>query len=146
MNLTDKDSRPVKTPRGFIQGYNAQAVATQDQIVVAADLIQASPDGGQLAPMIRAARRELASAGGDDPRVVLADAGYWSATDIRRLRESGLTVLVPPDAHTRAEPNPRRRGGLYDDMRQRLASKDGHALYRRRMTSIEPIFGQIKHN
>src|SRR3954469_20035588 len=81
MNLTDLDSRPMKTPRGFIQGYNAQAVATQDQIVVAADLIQASPDGGQLAPMIRAARRELASAGGDDPRVVLADAGYWSATD-----------------------------------------------------------------
>jgi hypothetical protein len=35
MNLTDTDSRPVKTPRGFIQGYNAQAVATTDQIVVA---------------------------------------------------------------------------------------------------------------
>jgi len=146
MNLTDLDSRTVKTPRGFIQGYNAQAVATTDQIVVAVDVIQASADGGQLAPMIQAARHELAATDADDLRVVLADAGYWSAPDIRSLTDAGLTVLVPPDAHTRTAPNPRRVGGLYDDMRQRLASNDGRSLYRCRMTSIEPIFGQTKFN
>ena len=146
MNLTDLDSRPVKTPRGFIQGYNAQAVATTDQIVVAVDLIQVSADGGQLAPMIQATRRELAGVAADDPQIVLADAGYWSAPDIRRLTDSGLTVLIPPDAHTRTAPNPKRTGGLYDDMRQRLASEDGRATYRHRMTSIEPIFGQTKFN
>src|SRR3712207_8779077 len=32
INVTDPDSRNVKTPRGWVQGYNAQAVATEDQI------------------------------------------------------------------------------------------------------------------
>jgi hypothetical protein len=39
INLTDLDSRPVKGPRGFLQGYNAQAVATAGQIVIACDLV-----------------------------------------------------------------------------------------------------------
>jgi hypothetical protein len=29
INLTDPDSRNVKTPRGWVQGYNVQAVCTQ---------------------------------------------------------------------------------------------------------------------
>ena len=53
VNLTDRDSRPVKTPRGFIQGYNAQAVCTEGQIVIAAELQTGSPDAGLLEPMIR---------------------------------------------------------------------------------------------
>jgi hypothetical protein len=147
MNLTDLDSRPMKTPRGFIQGYNAQAVATTDQIVIAADVITRSADGGQLAPMITTARQELAAAGGPDgPEIVLADAGYWSAPDIRKLTGQGMTVLVPPDAHTRKAPNPSRTGGLYDEMRTRLDDDHGRALYRRRQTAIEPIFGQTKFN
>jgi transposase len=147
MNLTDLDSRPQMTPRGFIQGYNAQAVATEDQIVVAADLIPRSADGGQLAPMITTARRELAAAGSRGGlEIVLADAGYWSAPDICRLTGEGMTVLVPPDAHTRKAPNPSRAGGLYDEMRSRLDTDEGRALYRRRQTAIEPIFGQTKFN
>jgi transposase len=147
MNLTDLDSRPMKTPRGFIQGYNAQAVATEDQIVVAADLITRSADGGQLAPMVTTARQELAAAGGPDgPEIVLADAGYWSAPDIRRLTGEGMTVLVPPDAHTRKAPNRSRSGGLYDEMRSRLDTDEGREVYGRRQTAIEPIFGHTKFN
>jgi transposase len=146
MNLTDRDSRPMKTPRGFIQGYNAQAVATEDQIVVAVEVITRSADGGQLAPMITAATDALAVAGAGRPEVVLADAGYWSAPDIGTLTGHGLTVLVPPDAHTAAAPNRSRSGGLYDQMRDRLATDEGRRLYRRRQATIEPIFGHTKHN
>ena len=146
LNLTDRDSRPQKTPRGFIQGYNAQAVATADQIVVAADVICRSADGGQLEPMITAATGELAAGGAEAPEVVLADAGYWSAPDIRELTGRGMTVLVPPDAHTATTPNRSRSGGLYDQMRALLDTDDGRQLYRRRQTAIEPIFGHTKHN
>ena len=38
VNVTDPDSRNVKTPRGYMQGYNAQAVATEQQIVIAAEV------------------------------------------------------------------------------------------------------------
>jgi transposase len=147
VNLTDPDSRPVKTPRGFIQGYNAQAVAGDGQIVLAADVIAVSPDGGQLEPMIHAARRELEIAGVPArPGAVLADAGYWHGAQIRSLREQGITVLVPPDAHVADAPNPARRSGLYADMRARLQEPETAALYRRRQTLIEPIFGHTKHN
>src|SRR5215213_9367988 len=43
INLSDLDSRNVKTSRGWVQGYNAQAVATEDQIVIAAEVTVASP-------------------------------------------------------------------------------------------------------
>jgi hypothetical protein len=36
INLTDPDSRNVKASRGWVQGYNAQAVVTAGQIVIAA--------------------------------------------------------------------------------------------------------------
>jgi hypothetical protein len=84
VNLTDPDSRPVKTPRGFIQGYNAQAVATEGQIIIAADVTTGSADQGLLGPMIRAAREQLQVAGiQTGPEVVLADAGYWHGEDIQ---------------------------------------------------------------
>ena len=104
VNVTDPDSRSVRTPRGFIQGYNAQLVAADGQIIVAAEVTIGSPDQGQLAPMIGAARHELDAAGAEGPDTVLADAGYWRGRDIEQLIDDGYTVLVPPDAHTRSEP------------------------------------------
>jgi transposase len=146
VNVTDPDSRPVKTPRGFIQGYNAQLVAADGQIIVAADVTIGSADQGQLEPMVAAAQRELDAVGVPGPATVLADAGYWRNRQIQALTDARLTVLVPPDAHTRAEPLPSKRGGLYQRMRERLAAPDGAALYRRRMAMIEPIFGHTKAN
>ena len=147
VNLTDRDSRPVKTPRGFIQGYNAHAVATEDQIVIATEVTNRSADGGMLAPMIAAARAQLTEAGVAAPTAALADAGYWSASQITELMDSGLTVLVPPDGHTRTgPPATNTRGALAAQMRTRLTSEQGRALYRRRQTIIEPIFGHTKFN
>jgi hypothetical protein len=146
INVTDPDSRPVKTARGFIQGYNAQLVAADGQIIVAADVTTGSQDQGRLAPMVAAAQRELEAAGARGPDTVLADAGYWRNQQIQTLTDTGLTLLVPPDAHTRAEPLAGKRGGLYQRMRDRLAAPDGAALYRRRMAMIEPIFAHTKAN
>ena len=145
VNLTDPDSRPVKTPRGFIQGFNAQAVCTPEQVVIAAELRIGSPDAGLLEPMISAARAELAAAGVDEqPDVVLADAGYWSGPQIDRLTGEGLHVLVPPDGYARPEPMAGKRGGLYQHMRDKLDTDEGRRLYRRRQHMIEPIFAQTK--
>jgi transposase len=146
VNLTDRESGLVKTPRGFIQGYNAQAAVTADQIIIAAQITNASRDQGMLAPMIAAARRQLTTAGIDEAiETVLADAGYWTNSDIAELTGAGMTVLVPPDGNS-SQPNPQRRGGLYQQMRDRLADPDGRELYRRRQGMIEHVFGNTKHN
>jgi len=147
VNLTDRDSRPVKTPRGFIQGYNGHAVASEDQIVIAAELTNRCCDGGMLAPMIKAGCAELADAGIQPPTIALADAGYWSSGEIEQLTADGLTVLVPPDGHARTgPPATNKRGALAARMRARLTGQEGRDLYRRRQTMIEPIFGQTKFN
>jgi transposase len=148
MNVTDLDSRSVKTPRGFIQGYNAQAVATADQIIVAADVMVGGTDQGLLEPMIRAACDQLHAAIEIDIDVALADAGYWKTEQIENLWQDGIQALVPPDgqADSKDKGDPRRSGGLYDYMRRVLASDHGKTLYRQRGRTIEPIFGQTKHN
>jgi transposase len=102
INLTDPDSRNVKTLRGWVQGYNARAATTEGQIVVAAELTNSSADFGQIGPTVDAARRELLSAGiADMPQVVLADAGYWHQVQMQALAADGITVLIPPDANKR---------------------------------------------
>ncbi len=83
INVTDLDSRNVKTPRSYTQGYNVQAVVNEHQIVLAAEVTLSSPDFGQLEPMVSATRRELAQIGvSDTPGVAVADSGYWHEQQI----------------------------------------------------------------
>jgi hypothetical protein len=130
-----------------VQGYNAQAVVTAEQIIVAADISTESLDTANLQPMITSACHELEAAGvADAPGVVLADAGYWKNEAIEALTARGIQMLVAPDADRRKQPRPGRRGGLYDFMRRVLATDHGQQLYAQRQVLVEPVFGQIKHN
>jgi transposase len=147
INTTDPDSRVVKGLRGFIQGYNAQAVTNEHQIVIAAEVMTAAPDFGLLEPMLDAARRELDAVGIDDvPGVVLADAGYWHQHQMEHAVAEGMQVLIPPDTSKRKAPRPGWTGGYYAFMRRVLATDSGGGLYRRRQPMIEPVFGHTKHN
>jgi transposase len=147
LNVTDPDSRNLKTTRGWVQGYNAQAAVTAEQIVVAAEISVESLDTANLQPMVGAARQELEVASvTDKPGVVLADAGYWKNDAIEAIVNQGIQTLVAPDADRRKEPRPGRRGGLYDFTRRVLATDWGKELYLKRQGSAEPVFGQIKSN
>lgn len=129
-----------------MQGYNAQAVTTAEQIVVAAEVTVTSSDSTHLAPMITAACEELHAAGIKPPEVVVADAGYWNGAHIEHLVNQGIQTLVCPEALKRTTPRPGRDQGLYAFMRRVLESETGHALYKQRQAMIEPVFAHIKHN
>ena len=145
INITDPDSRPVKTARGFVQRYTAQAVATAEQIVIAADVISGGNERHRLQPMVTAAREELQRAGvTDTPEVALADAGYWNSPHIEQLAESGIRALVKPDADSRKSPTRARSGPLYEQMREVLAGEEARQLYRQRQAMIEPVFAHTK--
>jgi len=147
LNVTDPDSRNLKTTSGWVQGYNAQAAVTPEQIVVAAEISTESLDTANLQPMVETAGRELEAAGlSERPGVVLADAGYWRNDAIEAIVTQGIQTLVAPDADRRREPRPGRRGGLYDFTRRVLATEPGKALYLKRQGTVEPVFGQIKSN
>lgn len=143
---TDPDARRMKFGRNFVPAYNVQAVSTEGQIIVAAEITTEGVDFQQLDPMISAAERELEGAGVTErPGVVLADAGYWSNGHIDSLRERGMTPIVAPDT-TRSRPRKTRLGGPYDFMRRVIATESGGALYSQRQWMVEPVFAQIKAN
>lgn len=149
VNVTDPDSRLIHDKRmSKIQGYNAQAAVSCDgQIILAAELSARSPDFGQLAPMLDAALRDLKQAGVDQrPDTVLADTGYWHSEQTDQIVAAGTQVLIPPQSRTRETIRPGWDTGRYAFMRAVLDSPAGSALYHRRAQSIEPTFGQIKHN
>ena len=147
VNATDPDSRNVKTPRGYMQGYNAQAVCNEHQIVVAAEINADSPDFGHLEPMVSAAERELATASvSDTPEVVVADAGYWHHDQMDKLAGRGIKVLIPPDAGKRRGARPGWDGGRYAFMRRVLETDLGRELYGKRQVTVEPVFANTKFN
>jgi transposase len=147
INTTDPDSRLLKVTGGYVQGYNAQAAVSEEQIVLAAEISVESPDFGHLEPMVEATTGELAKAGvPESPEVVVADAGYWHHEQMDSLAANGVAVLIPPDAKKRRGARPGWQGGRYEWIRRVLATELGEQLYRKRSQTIEPMFGHTKHN
>jgi len=147
VNVTDPDSRRMKGNRRYIQGYNAQAVVNEQQIVLAAEVSTAASDFSHLRPMIEAALVELAQADTETPTVALADAQYWNEQHMDDVTAGhGIPVLIPPDSGKRNGERPGWTGGRYSFMRRVLATDLGKELYRKRQQSIEPVFGHTKHN
>jgi transposase len=150
-NTTDPDSRFMHTRRGSIQGYNAQAVTTLEQVIVAAELTQDANDLQQLDPMLAATTATLAAAGiPGRPGRLLADSGYWTIANLTQLPDAP-ELLIPPARHGRqgkprkdGKPTASRSDGLRAAMTAKLASDDGKACYAKRQQTIEPVFGQIK--
>jgi hypothetical protein len=148
VNITDPDSRVMRTVgQPTIQGYNAQAAVTAEQIIVAAEITTASSDFGHLERVFEAALRDLERAGvSERPGVVVADAGYWHKRQMENIVTGGTQVLIPPDSDLKEKPRAGWTGGLYDHMRRVLKTELGHAIYQQRKQTVEPVFGHTKHN
>jgi hypothetical protein len=148
VSVSDPDSQRMKANLGYVQGYNAQAVVDEGQIVVAAEVTNTPGDFSNLDPMICATLAELDRVGvADRPQVALADAQYWNEQHMDEVVASKhIQVLVRPDSSGRKAPRPGWTGGRYSWMRTVLAAEHGKGLYRKRMQMIEPVFAHTKHN
>ena len=154
-NTTDPASEIMKTRQGYVQGYNAQAVVTEDQYIVAAGLTTEANDQKQLHPMLEAAAANVGEAGVEKKiRTGLADAGYCSEKNMTGGSADGPELLVNTTKDwkrrkaLREEPPPRgripKRLTATERMERKLLTKRGAALYRKRAQTVEPVFGQIK--
>ncbi len=148
VNMTDPDSKRLKAREGYVQGYNAQAVVDESQIVLAAEVTNNNTDWSQLDPMVTATISELERAGiADQPETALADAQYWNEEHIDEvIANKHIQVLIPPDGSGSGKERAGWSGGRYSWMRYVLASTLGEQLYRKRMQTIEPVFGHTRHN
>lgn len=158
-NLTDPDSRIMKSRNGYVQGYNGQTVVTEEQIIIAAEVTNQENDYDQLHPMLKTARENLkAIAPWKTPKIetAIADAGYASDANFAAETPEGLELLIATRKHWKqrqeAAESPPLRGRipkrltLRQRMERKLLTKRGRALYKKRGQTVEAVFGQIKDN
>jgi len=153
-NVTDPESRIMKTASGWVQGYNCQAAVNAQQIVLAAEATQDHNDLGQLVPMINATVSAAAAAGIDQPPgLVLADAGYWSNDNATAAGPDRLIATTKDWKQRKAaaelgqtQGDPPEHASPADAMEHRLRTPEGAAAYATRSYTVEPVFGQAKEN
>jgi transposase len=146
-NLTDPESRMMKTRKGFVQGYNGQAmVDCSSQVIVAQDLRQDPVDWALLKPMLDRCEAQA----GARPAVCIMDGGYWSEANAALGDEKtrlyiavGSSATLEGRADNRIRKNASRKGAQAVKMRKRLATKAGREIYKQRSTTVEPVFGQM---
>ena len=155
-NTTDADSRIMKTRQGYVQGYNVQAIVSEDQIIVAVGVTQEANDVQQLKPMLKTMERSLEAAGITGcPRAALADAGYWSEANACSIPEGPeLLIATTKDWKQRKELKERgcprgripKKLSVRERMERKLLTKRGRSLYKMRSILVEPVLGQIKED
>ncbi len=148
-NFTDPDSRIMKdgATKEFVQAYNAQVVVdSQAQVIVVASVTQEANDKKQLVPMLE----QVEVLTGSKPQQATADAGYFSEKSVTDPRLKGIDLWVVPDRQKHGEEVPCGAGpppgeaGVADQMRHKLQTVEGQAVYKLRKAVVEPVFGQIK--
>jgi transposase len=153
INFTDPESRIMKVSnKGWDQCGNAQAVANEHQIILAADVTQQTNDVRQAVPMIDQTRANLQAAGVTGAiKSALGDAGYYSEQNAKDLKQRGIEAYLATERlkhHEKVASAPRGRipDGLSakQGMARKLRTKKGREMYAKRKGMIEPIFGQLK--
>ena len=145
----------MKTRSGYVQGYNGQAVVTEEQIIIAAEVTQEENDVQQAQPMMQKAAENMAQIGEKEKiGTGLMDAGYWSEENVRTKGAEVKELLIATKKDwkqrqaLRDAPTPRGRipSGitLAGRMERKLLTKRGRTLYRKRSPMSEGVFGQIK--
>ncbi len=150
-NFTDPESRIMKdsSTTSFEQCYNCQAAVDENaQVIVAAHVTQEPNDKEQLEPMLE---EIVENTDGKKPKVLTADAGYFSEDNCTILAQSKIDGYVATCKSKHSEKRPAApRGRIPQDatIKERMARKlrtlKGRMTYSKRKQIVEPVFGQTK--
>lgn len=159
-NMTDPQSRllPMRGG-GWVQGYNCQAVTSQDGLIIATSVGDNPVDAPTFIPMMKAAVTAAALIDTHRPAntntgigILLADAGYLSRENLTAPGPDRLIAVGKARALETAardspvtEPAPPSSDPI-QTMTQRLRTPEGITTYRQRSHIAETPFGHAKHN
>jgi len=154
VNLTDEESRIMPTSGGgFEQAYNAQAgVDVETHLIVEQHVTQHTNDKQEIEPALETIGH-LPEALGEAEKL-LADTGYFSEANVEKCVKAGLTPFIPSSREKhhlplaerfREDPEPPENATAVQAMRHRLQTREGKAIYATRKSTVETVFGIIKH-
>jgi transposase len=151
-NFTDPESRIMKnsTDAGFNQHYNAQVAVEQEHDLILAYTLSNHPnDQAEAVPTLQA----IPAAVGKPPAAAL-DTSYFSERNVADFEREGVTpyMAIGKDHHhtwlkdffTEQPAPPPDDASLTLKMAYQLQTEIGHAIYRLRKCTVEPVFGIIK--
>jgi transposase len=117
ISVTDPDTRKMPTAHGTLVGYNAQiAVDAKHKLIAADDVTNEVNDLQQLANVALEAKANLELTRTE----VVADAGYYNASEVNRCVEHGITTFIP-----KSDTSTNSARGLYGKSRFKYdATKD----------------------
>ena len=151
-NFTDPESRIMKnsTDDGFDQHYNVQVAVEQDSLLIVDTSLSNHPNDKQEAePTLDALSAELGK-----PQAAALDNGFFSEGNIRALELRGIDPYIATgrEAHHKdlktllgqLPQAPSDSASPKEKMAYKLASEIGHAIYRLRKCTVEPVIGIIK--
>jgi transposase len=146
--------------KGWDYGGNAQGVVDDVcQIIMACDVVLETNDKRQAVPMAQQALANLAAVGIERPRdaagqvqkiVSVADTGYFSGQAVSGVEALGLEPYLATQRQKHHAPAPAGATPLpaqapaQEQMRAKLRTARGRAVYGLRKGVVEPVFGQIK--
>jgi transposase len=147
VSRTDGDSRFLRQREGYVLGYTGTVAVSEDYLIVAQQVSQASSDNELLVPLVERVEQEC----GERPQQVSADSGFFTQENLRAMEELGVDGYVP-DSHLAHELNRGRRvhrhGAAREPaqqrMRRKLRTPAGRATYQRRKEIVEPRIGTLK--
>ncbi|MFH0826150.1 MAG: IS1182 family transposase [Pseudomonadota bacterium] len=153
VNLTDDESRIMPTSGGgFEQAYNAQAgVDAETMLIVTSHVSQAPNDKQELEPALTNLKQLPQGLGAVTD--IAADNGFFSEGNVNLCEQNNITpyIAVKRESH---HPSPMERfqepapllgpANAVDTMKHRLKTQAGKAVYAKRKSTIEPVFGIIK--
>lgn len=149
LSRTDPDSRFLRERGRFVLGYTAEVAVGEGHLIVAERVTQNASDNRSLVPMVEQVEQQC----GQRPKAVLADTGFFSAENLRQMKERGVEAYVPDpnlayELHGRGRASGIGRYGLRDEsvrhMRERLRTAAGRAVYQQRKVLVEPVLGVLK--
>jgi transposase len=148
INITDNDAKFMKQRNGIIKpSYNAQAsVDEENQFILANDVTDQCNDQHQLVPMLEQTEKNI----GERPKQAKADNGYHPQIDKAREMFPEIDLYVD-DKNRRNEYinfhelKKKYSKEEYNNL-MKIVSPEGEEKYKKRMHTVEPVFGNLKHN
>jgi len=152
VNFTDEESRIMRSSEGFVQGYNAQAAVDIDShLIVENHLTQQPNDQQEIEPTLKRLKEIEAHVGKVEG--LLADAGYFSADNVKRCEAAKVVPYISDhrERHNQTwderfkTPSPcPPDADAVTMMAHRLRTAEGKSIYAKRKSTVETVFGIVK--
>lgn len=154
-NLTDPDSAIMRKSAGheYRQAYNGQVIVDADgsQLVLATNVLSTTNDREGFEGLVDRLCETVGT-----PSTVLADSGYAGETIVEALESRDIEALIaisrqqqprPYDFRPPKQPDkppPQIRAPWRIAMTEKLQTKEAKDKYKKRKSTVEPVFGIIK--